>query len=51
VGPPSGIEFETIADLARHPEVKADVERRLPEVMARFSRTERVKRFVIVPDE
>ena len=46
-----GIAFDTIADLARHPEVDAEVRRVLPEIMTPFSGSERVKRFVILPDE
>jgi long-chain acyl-CoA synthetase len=37
--------------LCRHPEVVAEVERGVDEVMARFSRAERVKRILILPDE
>jgi long-chain acyl-CoA synthetase len=45
------IEFDTIADLAERPEVKAAIEEALTEVMAPFSNAERVKKFTILPDE
>ena len=37
--------------LCRHPEVVAEIERGVDEVMERFSRAERIKRLVILPDE
>lgn len=37
--------------LCRHPEVVEEIERGVDQVMERFSRAERVKRFVILPDE
>jgi long-chain acyl-CoA synthetase len=43
-----GIEFETLADLAEHPEVVAEVERGMAEVMAPFSNAEKVKKFQIL---
>jgi long-chain acyl-CoA synthetase len=46
-----GIEFETLSDLAEHPEVVAEVERGLAEVMAPFSNAEKIKKFQILPGE
>lgn len=37
--------------LCRHPEVVAEIERGVDEAMARFSRAERVKRILVLPDE
>jgi long-chain acyl-CoA synthetase len=46
-----GIEFETLADLARHPAVREEIERGLAEVMADFNNAERVKKITILTDE
>jgi len=46
-----GIEFESLADLARHPEVIAEVERGVEEVMAPFNNAERVKKVTILAEE
>ncbi|MCX7619836.1 MAG: AMP-binding protein [Acidimicrobiales bacterium] len=46
-----GIEFETLQDLAEHPEVQAEIERGLEEVMAPFNNAERVKKVKILADE
>lgn len=46
-----GIEFESLADLARHPEVIAEVERGVEEVMAPFNNAERVKKVTILSEE
>ncbi len=46
-----GIEFTDLADLATKPEVRAEIERQLPEVMSEFNQAERVKRFQIVGEE
>ncbi len=46
-----GIEFETLADLAEDPEVIAEVERELDEVMASFNNAERVKKVKVLGEE
>jgi long-chain acyl-CoA synthetase len=46
-----GIEFETLADLAVHPEVVAEIERGVDEVMAGFNNAERVKKVTVLADE
>jgi long-chain acyl-CoA synthetase len=46
-----GIEFSSVADLAAHPDVRAEVERCIEEANGRFSQVERVKKFVILPTE
>ena len=46
-----GIEFESLADLALDARVRAEIERDLDRVMAPFNQAERVKKFVILPDE
>ncbi|MGE3621981.1 MAG: long-chain fatty acid--CoA ligase [Acidimicrobiia bacterium] len=46
-----GIEFETLADLARDPRVVAEIERGIEEVMDRFNHAERVKRIRVLADE
>jgi long-chain acyl-CoA synthetase len=46
-----GIDFETLADLAAHDEVVAEVERGVAEVMERFNNAERVKRVYILAEE
>ena len=40
-----------MADLARHPDVRAEVERAVAEANARFNRAEQVKRFTLLTDE
>ncbi len=46
-----GIEASTLAELAEHPEVVAEVERQVAEANARFSRVEQIKRFTILHHE
>jgi long-chain acyl-CoA synthetase len=46
-----GIEFSSVADLAAHPDVRAEVERCVEEANARFSQVEKIKRFAILPTE
>ncbi len=46
-----GIEFETLADLAEHPDVIAEVDKGLEEAMAGFNNAERVKKVRILHDE
>ena len=46
-----GIEFTTLADLAVHPDVQAEVDRGLTEVMAQFNNAERVKKLTILAEE
>jgi long-subunit acyl-CoA synthetase (AMP-forming) len=46
-----GIEASTMADLARHPDVQAEVERAVAEANARFNRVEQVKRFTVLAEE
>lgn len=46
-----GIEFETLQDLADHPEVEAEIMRGLEQVMAEFNNAERVKKIKILADE
>ena len=46
-----GIEFDTLADLATHPDVIAEVERGLAEVMAPFNNAERVKKVKVLGEE
>ncbi|MBV8235414.1 MAG: long-chain fatty acid--CoA ligase [Acidimicrobiia bacterium] len=46
-----GIEAATMADLARHPDVRVEVERGVAEANARFSQVERVKRFSVLTEE
>jgi long-chain acyl-CoA synthetase len=46
-----GIEGATLADLAQHPEVLAEIEREVAEANERFSRVEQVKRFTVLGDE
>lgn len=46
-----GIEFEDLADLATKPEVRAELERGLEEVMADFNKAERVKKFHVLGEE
>jgi long-chain acyl-CoA synthetase len=46
-----GIEFNSLADLAAHPEVRAELDRGLTEVMAQFNNAERVKKLTILAEE
>jgi long-chain acyl-CoA synthetase len=46
-----GIEFDSLADLAQNPDVVAEVERGLQEVMAPFNNAERVKKVTILGEE
>ncbi len=46
-----GIEFATLAHLARHPAVIAEIERGLEGVMAGFNNAERVKKVRVLADE
>ena len=46
-----GVEFSTLADLAAHPDVRAEVERSVEEANARFSQVEKIKKFAILPTE
>jgi long-chain acyl-CoA synthetase len=46
-----GIETMSPADLARHPDVLAEVERAVAEANARFSNVEQVKRFTVLTEE
>ncbi|HEX2574743.1 MAG TPA: AMP-dependent synthetase/ligase [Aquihabitans sp.] len=46
-----GIEFETLQDLADHPDVVAEVERGLKEVMAGFNNAEQVKKVKVLGEE
>ncbi|MDZ7733602.1 MAG: AMP-dependent synthetase/ligase [Acidimicrobiia bacterium] len=46
-----GIEFDDLADLARHPDVEAEVQRGLAEVMEEFNNAERVKKVRILGEE
>ena len=46
-----GIEFDSLADLANNPDVQAEVDRGLPEVMAKFNNAERVKKLTILAEE
>jgi long-subunit acyl-CoA synthetase (AMP-forming) len=46
-----GIEFDTVADLARHPDVQAEIEAGRAEVMAEFNHAEQVKRLVVLGEE
>lgn len=46
-----GIESATLEDLARHPEVIAEVGREVEEANARFSQVERIKRWTLLADE
>jgi long-chain acyl-CoA synthetase len=45
------IEAASTAELARHPEVRAEVERAVGEANKRFSTVEQVKRFALLGDE
>lgn len=46
-----GIEFSSLADLAEHPDVIAEVERGVTEAMADFNNAERVKKVKILSEE
>jgi long-chain acyl-CoA synthetase len=46
-----GIEFTDLADLATKPEIEAEIERGLNEVMASFNNAERVKKVRILGEE
>jgi long-chain acyl-CoA synthetase len=46
-----GIEFSSLADLAANPEVVAEVERGVDQVMQPFNNAERVKKVTVLPDE
>jgi len=46
-----GIEFDSLRDLAEHPDVIAEVERGLPEAMAPFNNAEAVKKVKVLGDE
>jgi len=46
-----GIDAGAMADLARHPDVLAEVERAVAEANARFSNVEQVKRFTLLTEE
>ena len=55
VAPPwaaaNGIEFESLEALAEHPQVIAEIESGLPEVMAGFNNAERVKKVKVLGEE
>jgi long-chain acyl-CoA synthetase len=46
-----GIAFDSLADLAVHPEVVAEVERGVAAANSNLSRPERVRRFTLLPAE
>ena len=46
-----GVAASAMGDLARHPDVRAEVERAVAEANARFSQVEQVKRFTLLADE
>jgi len=46
-----GIEAQTLAELARHPEVLAEVKREVQEANARFSRAEQIRRWTVLAEE
>ena len=46
-----GIEGGSLADLAQHPEVRAEIERNVGEANKRFSQVEQVKKFTILGEE
>jgi len=46
-----GIEASTMAELSRHPDVRAEVEGAVAEANARFNRVEQVKRFTVLTEE
>lgn len=47
----NGIEFSSLAELATHPEVVAEIDRGLAEVMAQFNNAERVKKVRVLGEE
>ena len=46
-----GIEFSSVADLAAHPDVRAEVERCVEEANGHFSQVEKIKKLAILPTE
>jgi long-chain acyl-CoA synthetase len=46
-----GIDASTLAELAEHPEVIAEVERQVADANARFSRVEQIKKFTVLHHE
>jgi long-chain acyl-CoA synthetase len=46
-----GIEFTSLAELAEHPEVLAEIERNVQEANTRFSQVEQIKKWKVLPDE
>ena len=46
-----GIDFASLADLAAHPDVRAEVERCVAEANTRFSQVEQIKKVAILPTE
>jgi long-chain acyl-CoA synthetase len=46
-----GIEFDSLADLAEHPDVVSEVERGVEDVMSEFNNAERVKKVTILHEE
>ena len=46
-----GIEFSSLADLAGHPDVRAEVERCVEEANGQFSQVEKIKKIAILPTE
>jgi long-chain acyl-CoA synthetase len=47
----NGIEFSSLAELAKDPRVVAEIERQLEEVMAPFNNAERVKKVTVLGEE
>jgi long-chain acyl-CoA synthetase len=46
-----GVEAPTLADLARHPDVRSEVERIVAEANKHFNQVEQVKRFTVLTEE
>jgi long-chain acyl-CoA synthetase len=46
-----GIEAASVAELAQHPEIRAEVERNVQEANQRFSQVEQVKKFTLLAEE
>ena len=46
-----GIDFSSVAELATHPDVRAEVERCIEEANGRFSQVEKIKKIAILPTE
>jgi long-chain acyl-CoA synthetase len=46
-----GIDFASLADLAAHPDIRAEVERCVAEANGRFSQVEQIKKVAILPTE